>query len=53
MVLSCSRGGLGWILGKILLRKNGEALTQAAQGDAGVTVPEVFKSHIDVAVGMG
>ena len=32
-------GGLGWILGKLYLRKSGEAVAQAAQGAGGVTVP--------------
>ena len=38
MALSYTRGGSGWILGKIL-RKKDEALAQAAQGGGGVTVP--------------
>ena len=32
-------GGPGWILGKISLRKSGQALEQAAQGGGGVTIP--------------
>ena len=39
MDLSCTRGGSGWILRKILLRKSGQALAQAAQGGGGVTIP--------------
>ena len=39
MALSCARGGSAWILGKILLRKSGQALKQAAQASGGVTVP--------------
>ena len=39
MASSCARGGLGWILGKLHLRKSGEAVAQAAQGSGGVTVP--------------
>jgi len=39
MTLNCLRGGSGWILGKILLLKNGSALEQVAHGGGGVTVP--------------
>ena len=39
MASSCARGGLGWILGKNILKKSGEALAQAAQGGDGVTIP--------------
>jgi len=39
MASSCTGGGSGWILGKFLLRKSGEALEWAAQGGGGVTVP--------------
>ena len=39
MASSCVRGGLGWILGKILYWKSGQALEQAAQGGDGVTIP--------------
>ena len=38
VALSCAREGSGWILGKILLRKSGEAVVQAAQGGGGVTI---------------
>ena len=38
MASSCSRGGSGWLLGKISLRKSSEAVAQAAQGGGGVTV---------------
>lgn len=34
---------LGWIFGKILLRKSGVALAQAAQGDGEVSVPGGFQ----------
>ena len=39
MVLRHTRGGSGWMLGKIILRKSGETLEQPAQGGCGVTVP--------------
>ena len=38
MILSCTRGSSGWILGKIILRKSGNASAQAAQGGGGVTI---------------
>lgn len=40
MAVSCARGGLGWILGKLHLRKSSEAVAQAAQGGSRVIVPE-------------
>ena len=39
MALRFSRGGSGWILGKILLRKSGEALAKVAQEGGGVAIP--------------
>ena len=39
LLLSCTGGGSGWVLGKILLR-SGAALAQAAQGGGGITVPQ-------------
>ena len=39
MALSCTRGGLGWILGIISSPKEWSALARAAQGGGGVTVP--------------
>ena len=36
---SYTRGGLDWILGKILHQKNCQALEEAAQGGGGVTIP--------------
>lgn len=39
MSSSCARGGSDWILGKVLLRKSGEGLEQAALGSGGVTIP--------------
>jgi len=36
MVLSCARGGSGWILEKT--SKSGEAVAQSAQGGSGFTV---------------
>ena len=38
MASSCSRGGLGWVLGNIPLRKNGAAVAQLPR-ERGVTVP--------------
>jgi len=39
MVLTCTRGGSGWIFGKSLLRKSSAAVAQAAQGGGAVTAP--------------
>ena len=40
MASSCSRGGSGWIVGKISSLKNsGQVLEWAAQGRVGVTIP--------------
>ena len=39
MALSCTRGGSGWILGKFLPRKSGDALEQAAQVGGGTAIP--------------
>ena len=39
MAFSCTRGGLAWILEKIIIRKSDEMLEQAAQGGGGVTIP--------------
>jgi len=38
MALSCLRGGLDWISGKISYWKSGQALDQAAQGSGGVPI---------------
>jgi len=43
MALSCSRGGSGWILGKIYSQKECWILAQSAQGGGGVTVPESIR----------
>jgi len=37
--LKLHQGGSGWLLGKYLLRKGGDAVAQAAQGGGGVTIP--------------
>ena len=37
MVLNCTRGGSGWILGKTSPQKSVEAVAQVAQGGDGVT----------------
>lgn len=39
MALSCIKGGLDWILGKILQGKGGRTLEQVAQGGGRVPVP--------------
>ena len=42
MSSSCTRGGSGWILGKIL-QKSGQVLERAAQGGGGSSVPGSVK----------
>ena len=39
MASSCTKGGSDWLLGKILPRKSGEAVAQAAQGGGRVIIP--------------
>ena len=45
VALSCSRGGSGWILGKMHSQKEGWTLTLSAQGGGGVTVPESIQEE--------
>lgn len=51
MTSSCAGGGSGWVLGKFLYGKGDHTLAQDAQGNGGVTTPEVFKNHVDMALG--
>ena len=47
-------GPQGWILGKTILRKSGEALAQAAQGGGRITIPGgVQEAPRDVVSGHG
>lgn len=39
MASSCTRGGSGWMLGKISFPKSGEVLEWAVQGSGEVTIP--------------
>jgi len=48
MVLSCTRGSSGWILGKTA--QSGAALAEVAQGGVGSLFLEVIKKRIDVAL---
>lgn len=38
MASSCSRGGLDWILRKLLYPKGSQAMEHASQGSGGVTI---------------
>ena len=43
MASSCTRGGSGWMLGKISSPKSDAVLEQAAQGGGRVTIPGGFQ----------
>jgi len=49
--LSCSKWGLGLILGKNVFSKSGNAVAQTAQGGGGVTIPGGVWDHRDVVPG--
>ena len=49
MASSCTRGGSGWILGRISSLKEWSGSGTAAQGVVGSPSMEVFKNHGDVA----
>jgi len=50
MALSCTRGGSGWILGKILSSKSSDALAQLPREVVESLSLEVFKKHGDVTL---
>ena len=50
MALSCTRGGSGWVLGRFLHGKGGQALAGAAQGGLECPSLEVPKEFLEVAL---
>lgn len=53
MVLSCTRRGLGWTLGKKFSQKARWILERAAQGDGGVTIPGEQPGGVQGTTGCG
>jgi len=51
MASSCTRGGSGWILGRISSLKEWSGTGTAAQGVVGSPSLEVFKKRVDVVLG--
>lgn len=46
MALRCAGGCSGWVLGKLLRKKSGEAVQQAAQGGGGIAVSEGVQGSV-------